>query len=234
MLAIGALIFASQVIRAAPATLPAPGPALAAKLADIDRRGARITTLWATFEQQKFTAMLRKPLTTSGAIAVNPSAMRWDTQRPQKNVLLITDKQVEVYYPDQASLEVYDIDAKIADLASSPLPRLGVLKEKFSIAEIPAAQLTQPAPAVGCIALKLLPLTDDLRQHVQQVCVLVNIAGGYVVQAEYTDADDDRTVIRFGDVKLNGAVGDLSLKVPAGTKISHPLKGVSGGSMKDG
>jgi outer membrane lipoprotein-sorting protein len=43
------------------------------------------------------------------------------------------------------------------------------------------------------------------------------------------DADGDRTVIRFDDVKLNSGLkpGDLELNPPAGTRISHPLSGES-------
>jgi len=51
-----------------------------------------------------------------------------------------------------------------------------------------------------------------------------------VVSVEVDDADGDRTLIRFSDVKLNAGMkdADVALAVPPGTKESRPLEGVQG------
>ena len=72
----------------------------------------------------------------------------------------------------------------------------------------------------------MTPIQEELRQHLQEVRVLLDMSAGYIVHAEITDADGDKTVIRFGDVRVNADVGDVALKVPPGTKLTHPLEGL--------
>ncbi len=221
------LTFVPSLVRAAdPATAPAVDPQLMARLTEIDARAATISTLAADFEQRKFTALMRKPLVSNGQIRVKGATLRWDTDRPEKTVLLITDADVRLYYPAQASVEIYTIDQRMAQLASSPLPRLTILKERFSFTEIPAAAMDKAADAAKFLALKLTPIQDELRQHVREVRVLLDIHSGYIVQGEFTDADGDRAVIRFTNVRTNVEIGDLQLKPPPGTKITRPLEGL--------
>jgi len=61
---------------------------------------------------------------------------------------------------------------------------------------------------------------------VQGVRVLLDISAAYIVKAEMTDADGDRTELHFANVKINADPGELELKVPAGTKTTRPLDGL--------
>jgi outer membrane lipoprotein-sorting protein len=213
----------------APATQPAAPAAdekLWARMTEIDSRAGRITSLAADFEQHKYTALLRKPLVSGGKIRVKGATMRWDTDRPERSVLLVTDKEARVYYPAQSTLELYSLDQRLGELAASPLPRLAVLKERFSFTEIPPKELDDSVDPAKYLALKLTPTDPALREHVQDVRVLLDIAGAYMIRAELTDADGDRTAIHFLNVKINADVGDLDLKVPAGTKTVRPLEGL--------
>ena len=220
------LIILIGALAVAPATQPSVDPALWARMIEIDARAGRINSLVGDFEQRKFTPLLRKPLLSTGRVRVKGATMRWDTEKPEKSVLFVTDKEVKIYYPAQASVEIYAIDQRLAELASSPLPRLAALKDRFSFMQIPVADMDKSADAAKFMALKLIPAQDELRQHVQDVKVLLEMAAGYIVQVELTDADGDRTVDRFVNVQLNGEVGDLELKTPPGTKISRPLEGL--------
>src|SRR5215208_3997972 len=84
----------------APTSRPANvDPAAWQRMLAIDARAGQIADLSADFEQQKFTAMLKKPLVSSGRVYVRGSTMRWDTKNPEPNELLITDREVRIYYP---------------------------------------------------------------------------------------------------------------------------------------
>ncbi len=226
------MLLVSGAGAASPSSAPTTDPALWTKLTEIDARAQKITSLSADFEQKKFTALLRKPLVSAGHVYVKGSIMRWDTQRPEQTVMLVSDKDFRLYYPAQKTVEVYPLDRKVAELAASPLPRLGVLKERFSFLQIPVAEMDPKADAEKCIAMKLTPLQEELREHVQEVRVLLDVAAAHIVQAELTDADGDRTVIRFSNVQVNADVGDLDLKLPPGTKITRPLEGLPAGRSK--
>lgn len=210
---------------AAPTTAPSDSR-LWAKLDEIDSRAAKIQSLAADFEQKKFTALLRKPLVSSGRVRVRGSVMRWDTQKPEETVLYIDPREARVYYPRQKALEVYPLDSRLGELAASPLPRLAALRERFEFEQVPAADLDRSADARQFIALKLTPKEASLRQYVTQVRVLLDVKAAHIVVAEVTDGDGERTVLRFSRVQINPDLGDLELKVPPGTRVSHPLEGI--------
>jgi outer membrane lipoprotein-sorting protein len=212
---------------AQPAAAPAPiDPALLKRLTEIDSRASQIKTLSANFEQKKFTALLRRPLVSSGKVKVKGATMRWDTEKPEPTVMVVGEKTVQIYYPAQKTVEEYTLDQRLAELAASPLPRLGVLKDRFAIVEIAPHDIDPKADPQKTLALKLTPIEKELADHVQEVRVLLDIGGGYIVQAEFTDADGDRTVIQFRNIAANADVGDLELKVPPGTKFTRPLEGM--------
>lgn len=218
---------------ASPTSGPSDG-ALWSKLAEIDSRAAKVKTLAASFEQQKFTALLRKPLVSSGRVRVSGSVMRWDTEKPEPVVMRIDRREACVYYPAQKTEEIYPLDARLGDLAASPLPRLQVLKERFGFEQVPPSELDKSADPSRFIALRLTPTDASLREYVKQVRVLLDVEHAYIVRAEVTDGDGDRTVLSFKDVQVNVDVGDLGLKVPPDTKVSHPLEGLEGQAPRQG
>jgi outer membrane lipoprotein-sorting protein len=220
---------------AEPASQPATAdPALLSKLTQIDERAAKIQSLAADFVQQKFTALLTKPLASSGTIRIRGSTIRWDTNKPEPSVLLLDLREAKIFYPAQKTLEIYPLDRRMAELAASPLPRLAVLKKTFSFREMATADLDKDADPAKYVALSLSPTDASLRQHVQEVRVLLDVPGGYLLRAELTDGDGDRTLLAFSNVRLNAKVGDLSLNVPTGTRISRPLEGLDGAAGKQG
>ena len=107
------------------------------------------------------------------------------------------------------------------------LPRLAVLKSKFSIQPIAARELDETADAQKFLAFSMKPTDASLAQHIQEVRVLLDEQAAYIVKAEMIDADGDRTVLRFTDVKPNAPAGDLDLKIPAGAKVTRPLEGLN-------
>jgi len=218
---------------AGPATGPATAPAdraLWAKLTDIDARAARVHSLAADFQQQKYTALLRKPLVSSGRVRVKGAVMRWDTQKPEPNVLLIDQHEAKIFYPAQKTIEVYSLDQRLGELASSPLPRLDALKARFSFEQIPVKEMDPASDPNKRIGLRLTPTDPAIREHVKQVRVLLDVESAYILKAEVTDSDGDPTVLTFSQVRLNADVGDLDLKAPPGTTVSHPLEGLEGSS----
>jgi outer membrane lipoprotein-sorting protein len=225
----------SHIARGA-ATEPTTAPAgtvagLWQRMVEINHRAAGIVNLSADFEQQKFTAMLKHPLISRGTIRVSGSAMRWDTTSPEPTIMRIDPNQVELFYPKQNTLEVYPIDKKLASLAASPLPRLDVLKKYFSFREIPAADLDKDASQTGHLALAMTPIDPALREHVDEVRVLLDASRGIILRAEMVDPDGDRTVIAFSNITTSdGPTESLQIDLPPNVKIVHPLDMIQGKS----
>jgi outer membrane lipoprotein-sorting protein len=199
-------------------------PALWQRMLEVDQRAAAITDLSADFEQQKFTAMLKRPLVSTGQIFVRGSAMLWDTRKPERNVLQITRREARIYYPAQKTIEVYAVGRNLGQLAASPLPRLSVLQEHFTFEPLPLADMGEKDEA-NFLALRMTPTQAELREHVEQVRVLLDAKQGLIVRLEMRDPDGDRTMLVFSNVKKNVGLRDeqLTITAPADVKITRPL-----------
>lgn len=222
------LLLALLLLADTPTSRPANiDPAAWQRMLEIDQRGGKITDLAGDFEQQKITAMLKKPLVSSGRIYVRGSTMLWDTRKPEPNVLQITEREVRIYYPAQKTIEVYQIQQKLGELAASPLPRLAVLQQHFTFEPMPIAEMGEK-DADKFFAVRMTPTNPELREHVEQVRVLLDVQSGLILRLEMRDPDGDRTLISFSNVKTNIGLKDeqLRIKAPADVKITRPLAAI--------
>lgn len=215
---------------AAPASRPADvDPAAWQRMLDIDARAGKIADLTADFEQQKFTAMLKRPLVSSGVVAVRGANMLWQTRKPEPSMLQIDPREVRIYYPAQKTIEVYQVEQRLGQLAASPVPRLAVLREHFDFAPIPVAEMGE-ADDSRFFAVRMTPTDTALREHVEAVRVLLDARRGLIVRLEMRDSDGDRTLISFSNVKTNVGLtdGDLRIAAPTDVTITRPLAAVEG------
>jgi outer membrane lipoprotein-sorting protein len=205
-----------------PATNPSPtvDPQLDAQLTQIDAAARQIKDLSAHFEQDKFTALLKKPLISIGTVRSAGSVIRWDTDQPQPCSLYADQKNLILYYPAQKLEEIYPIDQRVSDLLSSPLPRLDTIKKHFTI-KLTASSVAAPA---GTLSLRLTPNDPELARHIQLVNVVLDIKTGLTLQVQTVDADGDRTQITFAGAQTNTGLDPsrLELQIPADTTVSHP------------
>jgi outer membrane lipoprotein-sorting protein len=139
----------------------------------------------------------------------------------------IDDKEVKLLYPKQKVMEVYAIDQKMGALAASPLPHLDTLKKTFSFEKVPARQLLPEADEAKHLALRMRPTDPEIKKHVDEVTVVLDVASGFVVRAQTIDPDGDRIVLSFTNPKINTGLkdGELELHVPAGVTVTRPLEG---------
>ena len=203
------------------AAAPSTAPSLPAELDRIDAAAGRATAVAATFRQEKFTPLLRRPLLSTGRVVSRGDVSLWTTTAPHRSTMRVTPAEIRIYYPDQQTVEVYPVQGQMAALAATPLPRLAVLRRFFAFAELPSD--------ADALSLELTPSTPDLRQHVRSVRVTLDRHTGTIRRAETTDADGERTVLTFTAVDLHAAVtdADLALTVPLGTRETHPLAGLT-------
>ncbi len=218
-----------------PAALPATPPAgidapLWERMKQIDAKVGQISDLTASFQQKKFTPLLKKPLVSAGSVLAKGSAMLWDTRTPEPTVMRVDAKEVTIYYPKQKTAEVYPLAGQLSAVAASPLPRLAVLLEHFKFTAANPADLGQREDD-GVLAFRLAPIDPGIREHVDHVLVAIDANRAFIKTFEMTDSDGERTLIEFSDVKINSGVDDhrLDLRLPAGVKTVRPLENLGGG-----
>jgi outer membrane lipoprotein-sorting protein len=105
------------------------------------------------------------------------------------------------------------------------VPRLADLLEHFSFA-IASPHDLSAAPDPDHQAFLLTPTDPTIREHVQNVAVLIDAKAGFILAFKMTDADGEMTVLRFSNVKINTKFDDarLRLELPADVKTVHPLE----------
>jgi hypothetical protein len=214
---------------ASPTTQPID-PQLWKEMSAIDTIVGRIKDVSADFQQEKFTPLLTKPLISTGHVFGKNDRTLWLTEKPEPTKMSVDATSIRIYYPRQELEEIYPIQGQLGALASSPLPRISVLRQFFSSERIAAGTLDPSANDDAFLAIKMLPIDASLRVHVQDVKVLLNRKTGFIARAENTDADDERTVLTFSDVKVDSDLSEAALRldVPASTKISRPLESMGG------
>jgi hypothetical protein len=162
--------------------------------------------------------------------------MLWDTRQPEPTLMRIDPTEVRLLYPRQKVVEIYPIDQRMASLAASPMPRLDVLTRYFAIQPISDPQALWPdvPQNPSHLALRLRPTDPALREHIQEVCVLLDIPSGFVLRAQTIDADGDRTTLAFSNVRTDAGLSDreLELEIPAGVEVTRPLDALNGGGNR--
>jgi outer membrane lipoprotein-sorting protein len=205
------------------------------QMVEIDARGAAINDLAADFTQEKHTPLLKKPLVSTGQILIKGSASLWTTTQPEPTVMRIDDKEIRLLYPRQKVMEVYRTDERMGSLAASPFPRLAVLTKHFTFEQVPVRQLVPNADEGKFLAIRMKPTQEELRKHIDEVTVVLEIATGFVQRAQTIDTDGDRIVLTFSNLRINTGLKDkdLEMQVPAGVSITRPLEGGGGGGADE-
>src|SRR5205814_5456418 len=93
--------------------------------------------------------------------------------------------------------------------------------------QIPVRELWKDAEEGKFISLRMKPINDELKKHVDEVSVVLEIATGLVLRAQTVDTDGDRLLMIFSNIRTSTGVKDseLEMDVPAGVKESRPLEG---------
>lgn len=197
---------------------------LANELAAIDAKSQEVEDLTAEFEQRKYTALLKKPLVSTGTLRIKGSSMRWDTEEPTQSTVTMDQETIQMYYPQQATVEIYSIEQGMSHLAGSPMFRSKMLREHFEIerGSWNVEDVEKPADA---LVIKLLAKDEKLREHLESVTILIDATSGFVTAAEVHYPDSDGLVLVFKNVRTNSGLKDedVKLSVPSGTKTIRPL-----------
>jgi len=195
-----------------------------AELYALTERAEPIETYQADFVQKKFTPLLRKPIESKGVVRIAPGVARWDTAPPYASTMFIAAGELWLHYPEQKTLEIYELGDRLDTLAASPVPDLEVLQENFTVASWGWTKGNK------LLTVTMLPKTDELKDAIEEVAVDIDPALGTLRRLAITDLDGETTEMTFHHVKINLKLdpADLELDLPKGTKTVRPLEAVGG------
>lgn len=201
------------------------GEPLEARLARIDERTRGIDNLRVDFVEEKFTALLYKPLVSRGHVLVKGGRTRWETTSPHRSILYTNESRVAIYFPSRSTVEIYPIDRRLRPLIVSPLPQLSMLRRHFNMESIASSPPPKAEDATNTLDLRLTPKDEALRDIISEVHVRIDETLGLLVRAVLVDPEGDRTVITFSHARPNAGVTDADVKMalPPEVREVRPL-----------
>lgn len=205
---------------------PAASSPLQTRLEELDTRIAQVSDLTADFRQEKSTPLLRKPIVSTGRIRAKGDHVRWDTLEPRRTSMLLTNREIRLFFTDERALEIYPLEGDLRQMSGSPLPRLAWLQENFELAEISPDVIEKvsgtPADLIG---IELTPKSERIREHISTVRVLIDTRVPCLKRLEMIDLDGHSTVVELSSIKVNTGLKseELDLELPPDVKISRPL-----------
>lgn len=199
-----------------------------------EKQNAEINDLSARFSQKRYSPLLKKPIASSGIYRSIAGLARWDTQTPHDSAMVIQTDRLEIYYPDQNTLEVYPIEQRLGDLLASPQPDVDQWLASFKLGQAMPEALSEPMrEAVGIkenaddyLLISLTPREEEIAKLIARLVVVVDKKTGLSRAMAWSSKDGgERTEIVFDRVRLNTQIkrADLLLDLPDTTKVVYPL-----------
>jgi len=218
----------SEPAPSAPVTASNGDDALERRVAEIDSRIAQIKTLKADFEQTKTTPLLKKPLLSTGTIAVKGLRAKWTTQSPRRSAMTFGAGEIRMFYPQERVVEIYTMPERFRELSGNPLGQFGAMRSMFRISQIDSATLETPplsSTESQYLALELSPIGSELQEHVSKIRVLIDCNIPCVTRLDVFDGDGACTTIKLANIQANIDVPDEDVEtvVPDGTRESRPF-----------
>ncbi len=197
---------------------PVTGAAKTAFLTTWGERLRGMRSLYMVFTQEKHLPMLRQPLVAQGEFWLKGETLLYvlTNTAGEKELTVRLDKQtVRTYYPLLNTLEVIDLQTT------------GALPQSLSFWQADPVVLARDyaldlLQAAGLYTLRLVP--KDARVPLQEMrLVLRDFQPQELVQVE---KNGTRILMHITTFTINPEISEaqLDLHIPAGTKVTHPLK----------
>ena len=211
-------MFCVSPARAEDLDSPVTGEAKTAFLTTWGERLRRMRSLHKVFTQEKHLRLLRQALMTQGELWLKGETLLYvlTNTAGEKELTVRLDKQtVKTYYPLLNTLEVIDLQTA------------GILPQSLSFWQADPEALARDYEvdlwqAAGRHTLRLVP--KDAKVPMQEMrIVLHDFQPQELVQIEKSGTRILMHITTF-TINLEISEAQLDLHVPAGTKVTHPLK----------
>jgi outer membrane lipoprotein carrier protein len=199
-----------------PAAAPGGALPLAEVVARMQKKYDSAKDFRAKFTQKyTSTASGREKQFTGSLLVKKPGRMRWDYEKPDKQMYLATGQTLWFYEPEEKQAYKQDLKSSQLPAAVSFLMGHGKLSDEFEIAF--AKEL--PHPDTKAYRLALTPKKPQ--STYRAIYFLVDPATFLVSESILINAEGDVNSIAFTDVQMNTGVADDLFKwsPPAGVRV---------------
>jgi len=198
-------------------------PAFRQVLERFDEAQAKVTSISARFVERKEIGLLKNAVIQKGEFYhTKPDKFLWEYVSPEPKMLLMNDKTLVAYYPVQKEAE--EIQTR---LSRKLVKYFGLgqifadLQEYYNLSMEP----DDTVPGTHLIVMK--PKQKRLEKRLLEVRIWLDDEINQVRRLEYREADGDRTLFTFEDIRVNPPIsaGRYEINLPADVKISDTFSG---------
>ena len=208
------------------------------QLENLSQSREPIKDLSATFAQRRYSPLLKKPIETRGTLKSVQGLTRWDTDKPRPSTMMVKADRLEVYDPEQKTLEVYPIEKRLGQLLANPQPGVDAWRKHFTLERVKPDALSKAMreqcqvddDSEGRLLIRLTPRDADVAELIDHLLVVLDTETGLTRGMAWSNGEDERTEILFSKVKQNSGLkrAALRLEVPESTRVVYPLGPVPG------
>lgn len=189
--------------------------------------------LSARFTQRRYSPLLKKPIESSGVVRSVIGLTRWDTDKPQATSMIVRPDRLELYDPEQKTLEVYPIESRLGQLLANPRPDPKDWQSQFTIQRAKKAALSESMrercelddDADGYLLISLTPRDEAVAKHVERLIIVLDTETGLSRGMAWSSGEGERTEIVFASMRVDTGLTekDLRLKTPDSVRVVYPL-----------
>ena len=197
-------------------------------LADMDRTAPSFKTFSADLTSVSYTAVIQESVTEKGVIRLSRSkremTMLVDFNPPNRKSVAVHGRKLEIYYPEQQTVEEYDIGRYRTELDQFMLVGFGTSGKELASAYDVKLVGTESVAGETANRLELTPKSAEMLKNMKKLDLWIPPTKAYAVQQKiYLPAGDYR-LFTYTNVKVNPQLSDsdLKLKVPNNTKRVFP------------
>jgi len=196
----------------------APGDEAArAALGRLSERFRDLRTLSCSVVQERRTALLDKPIASSGTMIYrrDPARLVFRMSEPRSTEIHLDPRTYQVHRPDEKRLERIEFgdDGLTGRLLMVFRPGEGELGKAFSV--------RAGESKGGDLEVRLEPTDEKAREKLRRLVLTVRESDGALRRILYEDAEGDEVRFDLSDVKLNPDLPAeaFELRVPEGTRV---------------
>jgi outer membrane lipoprotein-sorting protein len=182
-----------------------------------------LRTLSCAVTQERRTALLEKPISSSGTMLYrrDPGRLVFRMSDPRTTEIHMDRSTYQVYRPDEKRLERIDFenDELTGRLLMVFQPQVEEVGKTFAVRAGAAKE--------GETEIRLEPQDKSVLKRLTRLCLTVRSSDGALLRIVYEDAEGDEVKFELKDVRLNPDLPAeaFELKVPEGTRVfRHAMK----------
>ena len=231
------LVCVIAMLHASPATAEpskASDEQLIEQLQRLAKTSEGIDDLSSAFKQRRYSPLLRKPIQSEGRIRSIKGLSRWDTSEPYESIMMVKPDRLELFDPEQNTLEVYPIEKRFGELLANPRPSPGDWLKQFDLQRAAPDMLSEQMQEdcaidqqddASFLLIRLTPKHEAMAEVVQELVIVLDVKTALSRGMAWTTGEQERTEIFFSKTEINQglATKDLRFAVPDSARVVYPL-----------